>query len=292
MTRDGQLTFAYTPDSDDAFYYYALESGRIPMPGFLPEFSYEPIGALNQAARAGRYDVTAISAVAYPAVADCYAILSVGTSVGRGYGPVLVSRSRHSLDALRGRRVGVGAVGTTGWFLLRWLCPDAVPVEMTFDRIGEAVATGVLDAGVMIHEEALYYPKLGLHRIVDLGDEWCRRAGVPLPIGLNVARRSLGRQTLTHVCTTIRRSLEYGLAHRREALEWVSRFGRGPAGQCTSRYVEMFANEDSLCMAEDVREGLRVLLLEAADRGLVESVPQLDVIDGTHLSPAPARQSV
>src|SRR5262249_28227634 len=134
MTRDGQLTIAYTPDSDDAFYYYALESGRIPMPGFLPEFDYDPIGALNQAARAGSYDVTAISAVAYPAVADRYAILSVGTSVGRGYGPVLVSRARHSLDALRGRRVGVGAVGTTGWFLLRWLCPDAVPVEMTFDR--------------------------------------------------------------------------------------------------------------------------------------------------------------
>jgi 1,4-dihydroxy-6-naphthoate synthase len=291
MTKDGRLTIAYTPDSDDAFYYYALETGRVPMLGYLPEFRCEPISALNQAARTGAYAVTAISSIAYPAVADRYAILSVGTSVGRGYGPVLVSRDRHSLDELGGCRVGVGGVPTTGWFLLRWLCPEATAVEMPFDRIADAVAAGELDAGVMIHEELLYYPKLGLHRIADLGAEWCRRTGLPLPVGLNVARRDLGRQTLKHVCTTIRRSLEYGLAHRQEALDWVSRFGRGTAGQCTGQFVQMFANEDSLNMPEDVREGLRVLLLEAADRGLTAAMPPLDIVEGTHLSAAPAREA-
>src|SRR5262249_26916901 len=191
MTRDGQLTFAYTPDSDAAFSYYPLESGSIRMPGFLPEFSYEPIGALNQAARAGRHDVTAISAVAYPAVADRYAILSVGTSVGRGYGPVLVSRARHSLDALRGRRVGVGAVGTTGWFLRGCVGPGGVRGGLPLDGAGGGGAGGVRDGGVMTQEEALSSPRPGLPRMVALGDGWCRGAGVPLPIELNVARRSL-----------------------------------------------------------------------------------------------------
>jgi len=285
MTRDGHLTIAYTPDSDDAFYYFALETGRVPLPGFLPEFRCEPISALNRAALAGAYEVTAISSVAYPPLAGRYAILSAGTSVGRGYGPVLVSRDRHSLEELRGRRVGVGGVPTTGWFLLRWLCPEAVPVPMAFDRIAAAVAAGELDAGVMIHEELLYYPRMGLHPILDLGAEWCRRTGLPLPVGLNVARRYLGAPALERICTAIRRSLEYGLAHRQEALAWVSRFGRGPEGQCTAPFVEMFANSDSLHMPGDVRAGLRLLFKEIADQGLSSTVPPLDIIEGAPLAP-------
>jgi 1,4-dihydroxy-6-naphthoate synthase len=281
MTRHGPITIAYTPDSDDAFYYYALETGRVPTPGFLPEFYSQPISTLNLAARTGVYDITAISSVAYPGIADRYAILSVGTSVGRGYGPVLVSRDCHSLDDLRGQRVGVGGVPTTGWFLLRWLCPEAVPVTMAYDRIGQAVADGKLAAGVMIHEELLYYPMLGLHAVADLGAEWCGRNNVPLPVGLNVGRRDLGRPTLEYLCAAFRRSLEYGLAHRAEALAWVSRFGRGAAGRCTGQFVEMFANEDSVRMPEDVREGLRILFLEAADLGLTQNVPSLDIVEGT-----------
>ena len=147
---------------------------------------------LNRAAQQVVYDVTAISSVVYPQIAADYAILSVGTSVGRGYGPVLVSRDETTPADLRGRRVGVGGIPTTGWFLLRRLCPDAIPVEMPFDRIGEAVASGELDAGVMIHEELLYYPRLGLRRVIDLGAWWCDETGLPLPVGLNVVRRSLG----------------------------------------------------------------------------------------------------
>src|SRR6516225_436083 len=147
------------------------------------------MSVLNRAALDGLHEVTAISSVVYPQVAERYAILSVGTSVGRGYGPVLVSRGPCRPDELAGRRVGVGGVPTTGWFLLRCLCPGAVAVEMAFDRIADAVAAGDLDAGVMIHEELLYYPQLGLHRVADLGAEWCRRNGLPLPVGLNIARR-------------------------------------------------------------------------------------------------------
>src|SRR5581483_87220 len=191
MTAPLNISIAYTPDSDDAFYYFALERGKLASPGLSLNFHRAPMNTLNRAALQGEYEITAISSVAYPQIADRYAILSVGTSVGRGYGPVLVSRRWKRVEDLQGRRVGVAGIPTTGWFLLRWLCPDAVTVVMPFDEIGPAVARGELDAGVMIHEELLYYPRLGLHRVADLGAEWCRHHDLPLPVGLNLVRRDL-----------------------------------------------------------------------------------------------------
>jgi 1,4-dihydroxy-6-naphthoate synthase len=163
---------------------------------------------------------------------------------------------------------------------------------MPFDKIADAVAAGELAAGVMIHEELLYYPQLGLRRVVDLGEAWCRRSGLPLPVGLNVIRRNLGRPAMEHVCAAIRASLEYGLAHRTETLEWVSRFGRGRAGHCTEPFVAMFANGDSLRMPDDVRTALRRLLHAAAALGAGPVVPQLDIIEGVEgrTRRAPARE--
>ena len=275
-----RLRIAYTPDSDDAFYYDALENGRVSLAGYELEFHRKPMSVLNRAALDWRYDITAISSVVYPQIADRYAILSVGTSVGRGYGPVLVSREPRTLANLAGKRVGVGGIPTTGWFLLRRLCPEAVPVEMPFDRIADAVAAGELEAGVMIHEELLYYPRLGLRRVVDLGAEWCRRNGLPLPVGLNVIRRDLGMSAMQRICTAIRRSLRHGLDHSHETLGRVCRFGRGAEGRCTNQFVAMFANEDSVCMPTDVRQGLRVLLGQLVDLGLSDRVPTLDIIEG------------
>ncbi|MGH7168997.1 MAG: MqnA/MqnD/SBP family protein, partial [Gemmataceae bacterium] len=171
--------------------------------------------------------------------------------------------------------------------LLRCLCPEAVPIEMPFDRIADAVASGELEAGVMIHEELLYYPQLGLHRVVDLGAEWCQRNGLPLPIGLNVIRRDLGMPAMQRICSALRRSLRYGLEHKCEAMARVCRYGRGAEGQCTDQFVSMFANEDSVRLPDDVRMGLRVLLAQAADLGLVETVPPLDIIEASEsISPA------
>jgi 1,4-dihydroxy-6-naphthoate synthase len=280
MARARTLTIALTPDSDDTFYYFALETGRVRLPGFIPEFHREPMSVLNRAALDGTYDVTAISSVLYPQVADQYAILSAGTSVGRGYGPVLVSKSPCSVGDLRGRRVGVPGIPTTGWFLFHRLCPEAITVEMPFDQIGDAVAAGELDAGVMIHEELLYYPQLGLTRVVDLGAEWCRQQGLPLPVGLNLVRRDLGEMAAERICTATRRSLRAAHKHREEALAWVSRFGRGPEGKCTVPFVEMFANEDSVRMPVDVREALGVLLAQVAEMGVGPALPRIDIIEG------------
>ncbi len=280
MARARTLSIALTPDSDDTFYYYAIETGRVGVPGYRPEFHREPMSVLNRAALDGTFDVTAISSVLYPQVANKYAILSVGTSVGRGYGPVLVSKSPYQLADLRGRRVGVPGIPTTGWFLLHWLCPEAVTVEMPFDRIGAAVAAGELDAGVMIHEELLYYPQLGLSRVVDLGAEWCRQQGLPLPVGLNLVRRDLGDSAAENICAAIRSSLRAAQGCREEALAWVSQFGRGPEGQCTLPFVEMFANEDSVRMPADVREALGVLLAQVTEMGLGPALPRIDIVEG------------
>jgi 1,4-dihydroxy-6-naphthoate synthase len=274
------LTIAYTPDSDDAFYYDALENDLVDFPGYRLRFRRAPMSELNREALAETYDVTAISSVVYPKVADRYAILSVGTSVGRGYGPVLVSRDRLATSDLGGRLVGVPGLQTTGCFLLRWLCPDACCVEMPFDEIGPAVVDGDLAAGVMIHEELLYYPQMGLRKVVDLGAAWSEQNGLPLPVGLNIARRDLGAPALESICAVIRRSLEYGLSHAEAALDRVSRFGRGREGRCTEQFVAMFANADSLRMPEDVRTALRVLLSQAADLGLADVAPVLDVVEG------------
>jgi 1,4-dihydroxy-6-naphthoate synthase len=276
-----RLSVAYTPDSDDAFYYDALETGRVSLGESQPTFCREPICALNRAALQGVHHVTAISSIIYPQIADRYAILGTGTSVGRGYGPVLVSKRRLSLADLRGRRVGVGGIPTTGWFLLRCLCPEAETVELPFDEIADAVASGELDAGVMIHEELLYYPQLGLHRVADLGALWCQRHDLPLPVGLNVIRRDLGDEAMQRVASAIGRSLQHALDYPQDALARVRRFGRGPAGQCTTQFVSMFANQDSLSMPADVRTALRVLFCQVVDHGLGVEVPPIEIIDGT-----------
>jgi 1,4-dihydroxy-6-naphthoate synthase len=275
-----RLRIAYTPDSDDAFYYDALENGHVSLPGYDLTFYRQPMSVLNRAALHSEYEITAISSVLYPQIARRYAILSVGASVGRGYGPVLVSRQPRTLAELAGRPVGVAGIPTTGWFLLRCLCPEAVPIEMPFDRIADAVARGELEAGVMIHEELLYYPRLGLHCVVDLGAEWCQRNGLPLPVGLNVIRRDLGASAMQRICAVLRRSLRHALEHPSEALSRVCRYGRGPEGQCTDQFVSMFANEDSVCLPDDVRMSLRVLLAQSVDLGLSDTIPILDIVEG------------
>ena len=285
MANSKSIQIAYTPDSDDAFCYDALETERVTLAGFRPRFCREHMSTLNRAALTGMYEVTAISSVLYPQIADRYAILSVGTSVGRGYGPVLVSKNPFTLDSLRGQRVGVPGIPTTGWFLLRVLCPEAIPVEMPFDQIADAVAAEKLAAGVMIHEELLYYPRLGLYRVADLGATWCQQNALPLPVGLNVIRRDLGLTAMQQICEAIRGSLRFGLDHSEETLRRVSRFGRGSEGACTEQFVSMFANQDSLRMPEDVYTALGVLLTQVVDLGYAETVPTFDIVEGLQSVP-------
>jgi 1,4-dihydroxy-6-naphthoate synthase len=190
-----------------------------------------------------------------------------------------VSREPLDLADLAGRMVGVPGIPTTGCFLLRQLCPDAVPVEMPFDRIAEAVAAGLLAAGVMIHEELLYYPKVGLRKVTDLGAEWCERNRLPLPVGLNVIRRDLGPTAMARVCGAISASLRHARENPEAAIARVSQYGRGPEGGVTEQFVQMFANEDSQAMPEDVRSALRVVFAQAVRLGLAPAVPPIDIVE-------------
>ncbi len=281
MSATTHLSIAYTPDSDDAFYYYALQCGKLSTAPFKLSFSADHIIALNRSAMIGQYDVCAVSSVAYPGFADKYRILSVGTSVGRGYGPVLVSKKFNSLDQLAGRRVGVAGIPTTGGFLQKWACPEAELIEMQFDKIADAVVSGDLDAGVMIHEELLFYPQKGLHQVADLGAYWLEKTGLPLPVGLNVIKRDLGEDKSNMLCDLIRSSLVYALENVDAATEWACRFGRGQEGDCGKQHISMFANQDSVMLPPDVRIGLAQVFELSQALGITDLTPELDIIDGS-----------
>ena len=270
------LSVAYTPDSDDAFNFYAWEHDRVQMSGWRAEFEREHIIALNRAALAGTYDVVGISSAMYPAVADQYRILAAGTSVGRGYGPVLVSKHYRSLDDMRGKRVAVGGIPTTGGALAQMYCPGATFTELRYDMIADAIVRGEFDAGVMIHEELLFFPNKGLHKIADLGVTWCEDTGLPLPVGLNLVRRSLGIGLSREINSACERSLRWAHAHFDEAFAFASQFGRG----CAADHVRMFSNHDTLCMPEDVRAALRIMFDRVSALGIGPRVENIEVIDG------------
>lgn len=274
------LSFAYTPDPDDAFHYYALETGRIAPPAsYEVRFEHAPIQALNESCRAQRYDVCAISSVFYPEIDDNYIILASGASVGRGYGPVLGCHRDSDFTSLAGRRVAIPGRLTTGYFLLRYFYDGFVPVPMPFDAVAEAIVNRDVDAGVLIHEELLNYTESPIRKLCCLGKRWFQHARLPLPVGLVVARRSLGIDTVGMIENLIWESMSYALAHPQQAMAFASRFGRGPDSRVRGEFVEKFANADTLLMPDDVRLGLGTLFNKAYRRGFIDHLPLLDLVD-------------
>jgi 1,4-dihydroxy-6-naphthoate synthase len=280
MPQSRTLTIGYAPDSDDAFCHYGLMSGRVSSPDFQCEFHADSLPQLNAAAREHRYDVTAISSVHYPTVAEFYRILSVGANVGRGYGPVLVSLNYFHPDQLHFRRVGIDAASTTSAFLLRWTCPDAQLVELPGEAIPAAIVAGDLDAGVMVHEQIVHFPRYGLRRLVDLGAQWSERTSLPLPLELNVISRRFDDETTLAIGELLRSSVRYGLDHESEALAWAGHYGLGEEAACTARHVALFASRDSLLLADDVREALGQLMIASHELGLnARGLVELDVVE-------------
>lgn len=277
------LRVAYSPDSDDAFNFYAWEHGRVSLARVMPTFEREHIIALNRAAQTDRHDVLSISSVAYPALADRYWILSSGNSIGRGYGPVLVSKHFESPAQLRGRVVAVAGIPTTGGALAMMYINGARFVEMQYDLIADAIARGDVDAGVMIHEELLFFPEKGLRRVCDLGQTWCEDTGLPLPVGLNVIRRELGRDTASGVADVCERSLQWAMDHYDEAFAFASTFGRG----CAEQHVSMFSNQDTLCLPGDARKALGIMFDRVAALGIGPRLEGVEIIDACEASAAP-----
>jgi 1,4-dihydroxy-6-naphthoate synthase len=272
------ITIGHTPDLDDAFMFYALANHKVELDGLTIEHVIEDIQTLNQRARSAQLDVTAISAATYPFVEKDYWLLSVGSSVGQNYGPLVVSARDYSPEELRGKRVAVPGLQTTAFLLLRLVAADVVPVEMRFEQIPEAVLAGQVDAGLLIHERQLTYHDQGLLPIVDLGMWWHKATGLPLPLGLNVVKRSLGKALAKQLAKSLRESILYAMAHQDEALADSMRFGRGIDLARARQFVGMYVNEETLSLSPQSRTALQELYRRAYDANLLPRPPRLSFI--------------
>lgn len=274
---------AHSPDSDDAFMFWALAEGRIPTGDLTYVHELADIETLNRRALAGELEVTAVSVHAYAYLAERYAFLSSGSSMGDGYGPRLVAREPAPADpraALRGRRVAIPGTLTTAALALQLYQPGVETVVMPFDAIEDAVAGGAVDVGLLIHEGQLTFGDRGLHLWADLGAWWLADTGLPLPLGGNVVRRDLGEAVVRQIARDLRASVEYALAHRGPALAHAARFNRGIGDERTDTFVGMYVNEWTVDYGPRGREAVQALLDRAHAAGLVPARVAVDFIQG------------
>ena len=269
-----RITVAHSPDSDDAFMFFGLASGAVKVDGIDVDQVLADIESLNQAAFDGRYEVTAVSFHAYAHLADRYALLPHGASMGDRYGPILVSKRPIAAapggGQLEGLRIGVPGRLTSAFLALQLFDPNFEVELMPFDEIQPAVADGRINAGLLIHEGQLTYAADGLHKVVDLGEWWFERTGgLPLPLGGNIIRRDLGADTMRTVSKMLRDSIAYALDHRTEAVEYAQQFGRGLDQRDTDTFVGMYVNQLTLDYGPRGTAALERFFGEAFERGLI-----------------------
>jgi 1,4-dihydroxy-6-naphthoate synthase len=273
-----ELVIAHSPDSDDAFMFYALATRKLRPRGLKLTHHLEDIQALNRKARDGVYEITAISIAAYPYVQDRYRMFSTGGSIGDGYGPIVVAARPCSVDELKGKRIAIPGELTSAYLALRLLEPEFEPVVVAFDRILETVKNGDADAGLIIHEGQLMFDRMGLHRVVDLGRWWQQTEKLPLPMGAVAVRRDLAAELQEEMQTMVRRSVEYAMEHREEALAYALQFGRDLDQPLADKFVGMWVNQLTLDMGDRGREGVRRMLQLGHERGFIPEVGQIDFV--------------
>ena len=263
MPMKKDIHVAHSPDSDDAFMFYALATRKIDTGDLNYVHVLSDIETLNRKALEGEYEVSAVSFHAYAYMADKYALLSCGASMGRNYGPIVVSGKPIRPDSLASKSVAIPGTLTTAFLTLRLFEPEIQYHVVPFDKILDQVREGKYDAGLLIHEGQLTYRELGLHKVLDLGEWWLGVTGLPLPLGGNVIKRDLGPALMKQVAEDIRRSIQYGLDHREEAMAYAIQFSRGLDLQRADRFVGMYVNDLTLDYGEEGREAVRRLLQEA-----------------------------
>jgi 1,4-dihydroxy-6-naphthoate synthase len=283
------LRLGHSPDPDDAFMFYALAKEKIPTGPYRFEHVLQDIQTLNQRARSGELEITAISIHAYPYVADRYALTSCGSSMGDQYGPMVVCRQKVAtkfgadpLTWLRGRRIAIPGELTTAFLALQ-LCLGKGGVEfeyqvVMFDKIPEAVRQGEFDAGLIIHEGQLTYEQMGLHKLIDLGVWWHEKTGLPLPLGGNCIRKDLGPKVCQEVTDILKHSIRYSLDHRPQAVEYALQFGRDLDRKLADEFVGMYVNHWTLDYGPRGREAISRLLREGAEAGLVPAIGPIEYI--------------
>ena len=275
-----EITVAHSPDSDDAFMFYALATNKVRVPGLRFTHTLCDIETLNRKAREGEglYDVTAISFHAYPYIQEHYALLPSGGSVGDGYGPMIVSTRAYSQDEIKRKRIAVPGKLTTAYLVLNLFAPGIETEVVPFDQIIPEIKLGNFEAGLIIHEGQLTYDRSGLYRIVDLGKWWHQVTGLPLPLGGNAIRRSLGPELMASVSNALRKSIEYALDHRAEALAYALHFARDLDPQLADKFVGMYVNERTLDYGPDGREAVRRLLDMGYQAGIITQPARVDFV--------------
>jgi len=273
------LKLAHSPDSDDAFMFYALATRKLPTENVTLRHVLEDIESLNQKAMQGIYEITAASFHAYPYLADRYILLPSGASFGDRYGPIVVARSLHPGENLRGKRIAIPGKWTTANLALQLYEREFTPVYTSFDQILETVSAGGADAGVVIHEGQLTYSEVGLKKVVDLGEWWHQETSLPLPLGGNLILRSLGPEATRTVAKLLKASIEYALEHREEALEYALQFGRGLDTATADRFVAMYVNEWTLDYGERGRRAVQTLLDRGFEQGILPKRVQAEFVE-------------
>lgn len=276
LTETRTITVAHSPDSDDAFMFYGLATNKLDTGDLGFSHVLKDIQTLNEEAFRGTYDVTAVSFHAYAYIADKYILLPHGASIGDNYGPVLVSREPAKAADISSLKIAIPGTLTSAFLALRIFNPDFQYEVVPFDKIIETVQTGQCDAGLLIHEGQLFYESIGLHKILDLGEWWHERTGLPLPMGGNAVRRELGPETIHQVSNCLRESIRYSLANREDALEYAMQFARDMDSALADRFVTMWVNDLTLDYTDRGREAVQRMLTEGFERGIIPSLPTVE----------------
>ena len=277
---DRTVHVAHSPDSDDAFMFYALAEGKVDTEGLKYVHELQDIESLNQRALKGELEVTAVSIHAYAFLTDKYALLSSGASMGDQYGPRLVSRAPAGRSDVKGKRIAIPGLKTSAYLALRLYEPDFVAVPTHFDQIEQAVLDGTVDMGLIIHEGQLTYQDNGLHLVVDMGEWWFAETGLPLPLGGNVVRKDFGSEMMSKIARHLKASIAYALDHRADALDHAMRYARGLDRGKADTFVGMYVNAWTLDYGERGREAIRLFLERAHQAGLIPQPVAVEFVDG------------
>ena len=275
---EATLRIGHSPDPDDAFMFCALSKGAVRIRDFKIEHTLDDIETLNHRALSGELDVTAVSAHAYLGLAEKYWILATGASMGEGYGPVVIAKTPMKKEDLRGKRVAIPGEKTTAALLARIFLPEFEPVVRPFDKIFETVARDEAEAGVLIHEGQLTYEKEGFHKVEDFGEKWEEETGLPLPLGLDVVRKDLGRDLAREINDALRESIEWAYDNEDEALTYALQFGRGLQRELGRRFVKMYVSDLTKDMGETGEKALGELFSRAEAAGVVSRAPAIELI--------------
>jgi 1,4-dihydroxy-6-naphthoate synthase len=273
------IRIAHSPDSDDAFMFYALAKEKLKTGKFCFSHTLQDIESLNRKALIGEYEITAISFHAYVYIADKYILLPSGASMGDRYGPMVVARAPWSKDALRGKKIAIPGTMTTAYLALKLFQPDFEAVTIPFDQIMEAVQKGSVDAGLIIHEGQLTYASQQLHKIVDLGEWWHQITNLPLPLGGNVVRRDIGMEDIKEISRLLKASIQYALDHREEALNYAMQFARDLDTETADKFVGMYVNERTLDYGAEGRQAVQLLFDRAHDAKLIPTRIQAEFVE-------------